>query len=203
LVLAWQRGETEPLLEPARRLLDELPALTTWPAAVALVEATSGHVEEARRRLRDVAGDLDALELGATWMGAMLALTEVARVADERSVASALYERLLPYADRMCVISLSLSELGPVSRGLGVLATLRDDFSGAAIHFDHALAVSREIGAPAHVARTSVDYARMLLARGAEGDATRANDLLRDARTIASDLGMTGLLSDIAALAFD
>lgn len=200
LVLAWQRGETEPLLEPARRLLDELPELTTWPAAVALVEATSGHVEEARARLLEMARDLDALELGATWMGAMLALGEVARIADEPSVARCLYERLLPYADRICVISLSLSEFGPVSRGLGVLATLGRDFSAAEDHFEHALDVSHRIGAPAHLARTSVDCARMLLARGGEGDATRARELVDAARTTATDLGMSGLLTDIAAL---
>jgi hypothetical protein len=99
------------------------------------------------------------------------------------------------------VISLSLSELGPVSRGLGVLAALQHDYSAAAKHFEHALGVSREIGAPAHLARTSVDYARMLLARGEEGDASRADELLDAARTTASDLGMAGLLSDIAALA--
>ena len=203
LVLAWQRGETAHLLEPALRLLGELPALTTWPAAVALIEATSGHIEGARRRLREMAGDLDATELGATWIGAMLALAEVARIADEPAAVPCLYERLLPYADRICVISLSLSELGPVSRGLGVLATLQHDFSAAANHFEHALGVSREIAAPAHLARTSVDYARMLLARGTEGDATRASELLHGARATAADLGMAGLLSDIAALALD
>ena len=43
---------------------------------------------------------------------------------DEPAAARPIYERLAPYADRICVVSLNLSEMGPVERTLGVLATL-------------------------------------------------------------------------------
>jgi tetratricopeptide (TPR) repeat protein len=199
-VLAWQRGDTSHLLASARQLLDEFPDLSAWPAAVALVEVMAGEPEAARARLRAYAADLDVLEFNSIWTAAMLALTEVARITDARDAAGPLYERLAPHARTLCVVSLNLSEMGPVSRAVGVLATLAGDLAGAERHFEDALAVSGRIGAPPHVARTSVDYARMLLERGAGGDVERAGALLGPAASTARHLGMAGLLADIDML---
>ena len=86
------------------------------------------------------------------------------------------------------------------SNSAGVLATLGGNFAGAETHFEDALAVSRRIGAPPHIARTSVDYARMLLERRAEGDVEHARTLLGHAASTARDLGMGGVLADADAL---
>src|SRR5205085_5443168 len=177
-VLAWQRGDTSHLLTPARELLDQFPDLSAWPAAVSLVEVLAGEPEAARERLRAYAADLDVLEFNSIWTAALVALTEVARITEARDTAAALYERLAPHAGTLCVVSLNLSEMGPLSRAAGVLATLGANFAGAETHFEDALAVSRRIGAPPHIARTSVDYARMLLERPAEGDVAHARTLL-------------------------
>jgi len=200
LVLAWQRGNAATLLEPARRLLGEFPDLSTWPAAVALVEASTGHVDDARRRLREFVADLDALTYGGTWMPAMMALAEVARIVDERDAAPLLYERLAPFSGQLAVVSLSLSEFGPVSRGLGLLAALTGNHAAAERHLEEALALSREIDAPPHIARTSVDLAQMLATRAGNGDVARARELLDTASAAATDLGMAGLLADIELL---
>jgi hypothetical protein len=90
--------------------------------------------------------------------------------------------------------------MGPVSRAVGVLATLAGDLTRAEEYFEDALAVSRRIGAPPHVARTSVDYARLLLERGAPGDLERARSLLDEAAATAHDLGMMAVLADAEAL---
>jgi tetratricopeptide (TPR) repeat protein len=203
LVLGWQRGEVGHLVEPARELLDEFPALTTWPAAVAFVEAAAGFEEDARKRLVGLTDDLDVIAFGATWMPAMLALVEVCRILDAPECAAPIYERLIPYAARLCVVSLNLSEMGPVSRALGVLATLLGDYSRAELHFGDALATSERIGAPPHVARTHVDRARMLFSRAAPGDAEQALELLATAKPLAERMGMAGLIADIAALERD
>jgi hypothetical protein len=134
---------------------------------------------------------------------AMLALVEVCRILDASECAAPIYERIIPYAPRLCVISLNLSEMGPVSRALGVLATLRGDYRRAELHFGDALATSERIGAPPHVARTHVDHARMLLSRGGPGDAERARELLATAKLLAERIGMAGLIADIAALERD
>jgi class 3 adenylate cyclase/tetratricopeptide (TPR) repeat protein len=199
-VLGWQRGEVGHLVEPARQLLEQFPELTAWPAAVAFVEALAGFEDDARKRLITLTADLDAIAFGGTWLPAMLALVEVCRILDERDCAAPIYERLVPYAQRLCVISLNLSEMGPMTRALGVLATLMGDYSRAELHFADALATSERIGAPPHVARTHVDHARMLLARNAPGDAERARELLDLARPLAERIGMTGLVTDIEGI---
>lgn len=130
----------------------------------------------------------------------MLVLAEVCRIVDAPEYAAAIYERLLPYAQTLCVVSLKLSEMGPLTRPLGVLATLMDDYTHAERHFEDALATSERLGAPPHVARTSSDYARMLLARRSPGDVERAAGLLGRARSIARDVGMKGVLADVGEM---
>jgi hypothetical protein len=71
----------------------------------------------------------------------------------------------------------------------------------APLHFSDALATSERIGAPPHVARTSADYARMLLSRAAAGDHERAQTLLTQARAIAERIGQGGVLADVVGLA--
>jgi hypothetical protein len=130
----------------------------------------------------------------------MLALVEVCRIVDAPECAAPIYERLVPYAQTLCVVSLNLSEMGPVTRALGVLASLLGDYSRAELHFTDALATSDRIGAPPHVARASTDFARMLLSRGAPGDAERAQALLTQARVIAEGIQMGGVQTDVAEL---
>ncbi len=200
LILGWQRGEVGHLVEPAQQLLEQFPDLTAWPAAVALVEVLAGLHDEARARLLAYAADLDVLEFGAIWVPALVALTEVCRIVDAPECAAPIYERLVPYAQTLCVVSLNLSEVGPASRALGVLASMMGDYSRAELHFADALATCERIGAPPHVARTSVDYARMLLARGDAGDVERARTLLAQARAIAERVGQGGVVADVAGL---
>jgi hypothetical protein len=112
LIVGWQRGETGHLVEPARQLLEQFPDLTAWPAAVAFVEALSGFHDEARARLRAYTADLDVLNFDAIWAPALLALTEVCRIVDAPECAPPIYERLVPYAQTLCVVSVNLSEMG-------------------------------------------------------------------------------------------
>jgi hypothetical protein len=132
---------------------------------------------------------------------ALVALAEVCRIVDAPECAAPIYERLAPYAQTLCVVSLNLSEMGPVSRALGVLASLMGDYSRAEVHFSDAVATSERIGAPPHVARTSADYARMLLSRGGPGDHERAQALLTEARSIAERIGQGGVFADVVGLA--
>jgi hypothetical protein len=81
-----------------------------------------------------------------------------------------------------------------------VLASLIGDYTRAELHFTDALTTSERIGAPPQVARTSADYARMLLSRNPAGDAYRAQELLMKARTIAEGIGLGGVLVDVSAL---
>ena len=206
-MLAWQRGDTSHLLEPARKLLERVPR---------------AHVVARRRRARrgggrrdrrspratasafvdrldhlDLRWDVDARDDGAHRGGP--------HHATSASAAARLLEPLEPFADRICVVSLNVTEFGPVSRSLGVLATLARRLRprGRALR-----ARARPRAAPSARARTwrarrSTTRA-MLKARRAAGDGVRAASLLeRGRRRAPSSWRCDGLRRDIAALRID
>ncbi|HXY93366.1 MAG TPA: tetratricopeptide repeat protein, partial [Acidimicrobiia bacterium] len=189
---------TTELVEPTEDILTRVPSLPAWRAALALVFAFGGREDEARELLFEVSGNLGVLAFSSTWLGALMALAETARVLDERdeAVLAPIYEALSGYSDRLCVISLSLTEMGPISRPLGVLAALRGDHTRAEAHLLDALDSSEEIGSPSHTARTRVELARVLVDRGHPTDLERAGELLDVALPVARDFGMAGLLLD-------
>jgi len=200
VVFAWQRGDTTALVEPTLDILTRVPDLPAWRSALALVLALGGRPDDARAELRRVTQSLNNLTFTSTWTPALIGLAEVARQLDEPSVAARLYEGLADYPDRMSVISLSLSEMGPISRALGVLAGLQGDHARAERHFAEALAICERISSPPHTTRTQVELARVLLDRRADDDVDRARELLDVALPAARELGMGGVLLDILQL---
>jgi hypothetical protein len=59
---------------------------------------------------------------------------------------------------------------------------------------------SRTLGSAPLVARTQLEKAKVLLARGGEGDLTRARELLVEARAAANELGMQPLVRELTAI---
>ncbi|MGH8972578.1 MAG: hypothetical protein ACRD0C_05180 [Acidimicrobiia bacterium] len=78
---------------------------------------------------------------------------------------------------------------GSVAHYLGVLATTTGDFDEAAARFA-AAAVHERIGAPTWLARTRLEWARMLLTRRRSGDGEQAREILGQALDAARDLGL-------------
>jgi hypothetical protein len=89
--------------------------------------------------------------------------------------------------------------LASAERLLGALASATGRFDVAEGHFDAALRRHAAWGAEPWTAHTLHTYARMLLARGADGDAARAADQLDRARAIAERVGMTTLAAALPA----
>lgn len=79
---------------------------------------------------------------------------------------------------------------GPVAHYLALLARTLGRLDEAAAHFEDALASTARAGAPPFLARTQYEYALLLRARGAPGDAERAASLLAEARATAAAIGM-------------
>jgi hypothetical protein len=82
---------------------------------------------------------------------------------------------------------------GPVAFYLGLLATTIGDWPDAETHFAAAAATHERIGAPTWLARTRLEWARMLLASQQPGDAERAHDLLDQALATARELGLANI----------
>ena len=79
---------------------------------------------------------------------------------------------------------------GPVAHYLGLLATTLDRYDEADTYYQQAAGIEERIGAPAWLARTRLEWARMLLARNGPGDAERGRNLVSQALETAQKLGL-------------
>jgi class 3 adenylate cyclase len=100
---------------------------------------------------------------------------------------------MVPYADQLMVAAFAGWISGPVSLFLAMLAATAGDYAQADAEFAAAAATQDRIRAPMWLARTCVEWARMLLARAEPNDVERARDLLHQALTTASGLGLARL----------
>jgi hypothetical protein len=159
-----------------------------------------GLVDDVRREIDGLtAQSIVDFERNATWLPAMSFLAEAITLVGDRERAGVLYDVLLPYASRNATV-IMITSRGSIARWLGLLATTLGRHDDAAQHFAAALAMNRSMGARPLVAVTLHDHARGLLSRGSADDVTQARDLAREAHTLASDLGMPGLVDRCAAL---
>ena len=78
---------------------------------------------------------------------------------------------LEPYADQLVVARLPGESAGSVALYLALLATTVGDWPEAEAYFAAAAATHERIRAPTWLARTRLEWARMLLTRAAAGDA--------------------------------
>jgi hypothetical protein len=105
--------------------------------------------------------------------------------------AAVLYDLLLPHSTTFGVLA-GLTT-GCTAYYLGLLATMLGRYPEAEEHFRVATEAHIRVGAPAHLGRTRVEWARMRLARRAPGDVEEAQRLLQQALTVATDLGLVNV----------
>jgi len=176
-------GELAPTLEQieARR-----PGTTLVRGALALAYCELERPDDARRI---VDAGFDDLPLDMTWLSEMGLYAEVAARLGARETAETLYERLSPWPRH--VIFNGVYVFGSVSRSLGLLADTLDRPDDAEAHFVVAASVHESIAAPALLARTRLDHARLLLR---VGEHARGQILLGQALEVARALGLAGIV---------
>ncbi len=77
-----------------------------------------------------------------------------------------------------------------IPRVLGVAADVRREWVKAEAYFQAAMNVATRLGARPELARSQLDYARMLTKRNGTGDRASASELLAQAAALFSELGM-------------
>ena len=173
-------------------------AVAMWHGNLALFMAEAGLHDRAQRYLDRVAESDDA-ELTRNVDGrsaAALAAEACALLGDAR-LSRRLYELLLP-RDGLCILGgRGVYFRAATARYLGLLAATLDRKEDAVRHLEDALETNTRAQAPPWIARTLLELARALLARGAPGDARRAADLLREAELLAHNLGMQSLAAQV------
>jgi tetratricopeptide (TPR) repeat protein len=178
--IRWHQGrqhEVAALLVEAAAADPDLGVLQVAPGA------TSPPGEDAA----DLAAAVERTPLDASWDLAMTIFAERAGRARDAAVAAKLYDELLPFRSKFAYAS-SICR-GPVSHYLGILAAVLERYDDAEALFAEAAELNERLEAPFHLARTQLEWARMLSERVGPGDRDRARELLERARSTAGQYG--------------
>jgi class 3 adenylate cyclase len=105
-----------------------------------------------------------------------------------------------PYADQIMIGAFAGWVGGSVALYLAMLAATAGDHTQADAEFAAAATTHDRIRAPIWLARTRVEWARMLLARAEPKDVERAHGLLAEALATASELGLAKIERDATEL---
>jgi tetratricopeptide (TPR) repeat protein len=195
LAVRRDQGRMAELEQPARQLVGENPSRPAWRAALANLLCEDGRLSEAREEFERLAAhDFEDIPRDLDWMIAMILLSDVCADLGDAERAALLYERLEPYAEANVVIGLAAACLGSAASFLGKLAATMGREDLTVEHFERALEANRALKAPVCLARTQLDYARVL------GPGPRADELVLAAARTAEQTGAGSIARRITAL---
>jgi DNA-binding SARP family transcriptional activator len=119
--------------------------------------------------------------------------------AHDTTRAAQMYDRLVPYAGEMLVLTWTYSVAGATDRYLGLLAGVLGRPEEAEERFAAAVRFEEALPSPPLVVRTKAAWGEWLLGRDDEAGRRRGRELLDDAATVARRIGMEPVaLPDIA-----
>ena len=180
-------GELEPAI---RDLVAANPSRRVFRCVLAHLYARIGRRDAASAIVADLArDDFAALPFEQEWLFAMSLLAETVALLGDSDRAASLYRLLVPYA--ACnAADLPEGMRGSVSRHLALLAWTMSLPADAVRHFEDALAMNERMGLRPWLADTQAACARVLEARGEDGDRGRAAALAAAAQATCRELGM-------------
>ena len=188
-LLRCEQGRTGELEASFQELLVAVPRLVGVQAYMAMVLCEDNRPDQAREYYEPLAAtNFTALVEDSAWTVSMAHCVSVCAHLQDRPRAAVLFEMLAPYADQ--IMFTSAGAQGAVGHHLGVLATVAGDFDEAEHCFSTAAATHERIGAPTWLARTRLEWARMLLVRRGPDDDERARELLGQTLATAREMGL-------------
>ena len=189
------------VVERAHQLAADHPGYRMLPALAAYVDAATGHIDEARRQMDELAvGGFAFLPRDHGWLFGMSYLAETAILLGDAQRAGEIERLLAPYADRMGFASGEVSS-GPVDRIRGLLAAFAGRHDEAVVLLENAERDAGQKGARLWVVRSSVDRARVLVERDGPGDREVARDLVDSALAACRALGLPAIEREARAVA--
>jgi len=190
--LRFEQGRAAELSETLDEMAVRHGRSPIFGAMSALARWAAGRAEEAHGVLRrEAAEDFVHLTVDVTWLACLCLFAQLATGLDDAVAAGLLSDRLAPYAHHCPTLAHGGVVLGSTSHYLGLLATTLGRYDEADGHFATASAIHNRMAAPAWMARTDLDWARMLTVRRHHGDLDRAHGLLGAARERFAALGLT------------
>ncbi len=195
----FEQGRLGELLDDLLRHVAEFPALPGARALVALAYAELDRLDDARQALQPLASSNFDLPVNTNWLRAVTDIAAACARVGDREWAATLYRLLTPYPNLFPTANLG-TPTGSVGHYLGLLAGVLGRFDESEAHLASAEAAHERSEAPTWLARTRLEWARILLLRGQPGDAERAQQLLDQGLVTARDLGLAGVERHAAAL---
>ena len=147
-------------------------------------DAASGFAEVVARGLRNMPRD-------NSWSPVMALAVTVCASLKDTGQAAALNEILAPFEDLN--LAHTLMWFGTVAHYLGILDVTLGRFDDADVRFAAAATTHERLGTPCSLARTRLEWGRMLLTRRQTGDPERARELLGQALATARELGLANV----------
>ncbi|HKY76017.1 MAG TPA: hypothetical protein VJS45_07750, partial [Acidimicrobiia bacterium] len=185
--LRFEQGRLNELADRLRQALHERDRPATR-AFVALAYCEIDRIEDARRVFAPLATRLGELPVDIVWLELTCLSAAVCRYLGDRPLAARLLALLRPLSNQ--IAGQAVVWWGSVSHYLGLLAATLERYDEAEAHFGAAQMTHEQFAAPTWLARTRLEWGRMLLTRRQPGDTERANELLAQALTTARDLGL-------------
>jgi tetratricopeptide (TPR) repeat protein len=166
--------------------------LAIWTPVLARLHLEMGRPAQAGEMLDHFSHEGAVVPIDAWWWHTCGNWVSVCAVLDHPAAAAQLHRQLAPYAHQMGFPVTGIC-CPAIAHHLGVLATTLGDWDEAVDRFAAAAATHERLAAPILLARTRLEWARMLLTRRESGDAERARDLLGQALATARDLGLANV----------
>ncbi|HEV8623900.1 MAG TPA: AAA family ATPase [Acidimicrobiia bacterium] len=191
-IIRFDQGRLGELEARLAERVAAVPGLPTLRAYLALLLCELDRSDEALEHFELLAGDnFTGVPRDPPWILAMPMCAAVCASLGDRARASVLFDLLEPYASQL--VFTAGGSLGAVAYYLAMLAATSGNFDEAERRFADAAATHERIGAPTWLARTRLEWARMLINRGRPGDAERARELLGQALTTARERGLANI----------
>lgn len=175
------------------------PNARSWRAMRALALARSGYLDLAAEELQRVTDHgLGELVRDPGRLHPLACVAEAAWLLDDGYRAAPAGSLLEPFADHLVVAGRGAVCQGSVARVCAMVAASAHRWEEADRYFQSAIAVHRGIGALPLLARTRFEWSTVLLRRGRKLDRRRAAEARRKAVELATGLGMSRLLEEMA-----
>jgi tetratricopeptide (TPR) repeat protein len=197
--LRFEQGRLEELEETWPDVIIQFPGISAFRPMLALLYCELDRESEARRVLQPIAASGFDVPLDVLWGQTVTDWAAVCSYLGDTANAALLRERLEPYARQLALPAGGIAN-GAIAHYLGLLATTLGDHEEAEAQFRTAGTFHERIGAPSWLARTRLEWARMLLTRRQPGDADRARELLGQTLATARELGLAKVERDAVAL---
>ena len=197
--LRFEQGRMDEMEGPLTAIAAMYPELHAGILSLALVYCELGRYEEARDRFDTAAAsDFEDIAPNNIWLSTLCWCALIAARLGDGARATLVGRLLEPYGEQLA--GTPILWWGNVSWYLGMVAATLGRLDDAEARFAAAATAHDRMHAPTWLARTRLEWARMLLDRNKPGDAERAREMLGQVLVTSRKLGLAKVERDAVAL---